>query len=154
MASVLQIEGDPATWALGANSPIDVIQQALTGQADPITVNVIAPLKGRLILSTRSVTSVAVLTAPVGWIPGGAIEVRATLYVPSPTGPTAERHGYTLQPSADLTSLESDIVTAMADSATIAIPVADSTFTGSLLLNGGTLPFVVLCPSAGAPASP
>jgi hypothetical protein len=146
MTSVLQIEGDPASWALGPDSPADVIQQALISQADPITVNVTAPLKGRLILSTRSVTSVAILAAPIGWIPGGAIELRATLYVPSPTGPTTESHGYALQASADLASLESDIVTALTDGTTIAIPVIDSTFTGPLLLNGETLPFVVLCP--------
>jgi hypothetical protein len=148
MTSVLQIEGDPASWALDANSPADVIQQALISRGGPITVNVAAPLKGRLILSTRSVTSVAVLTAPAGWIPGGAIQLRATLYVPSPTGPTTASHGYTLQPSADLASLESDIVTALTDGTTIAIPVADGEFAGSLLLNGGTIPFVVLCSPA------
>ena len=118
--SILQIEGEPARWALGANSPADVIQQALISQDGPITVNVEAPLKGRLILSTQSVTSVAVLTPPVGWIPGGAILSRAALYVPSPAGPTDTSHGYTLQASADLVALESDIVTAMADGTTIA----------------------------------
>jgi hypothetical protein len=145
--SILLIEGDPATWTLGANSPADVIQQALISQDGPITVNVETPLKGRLILSTQSATSVAVLMPPpAGWIPGGAVLSRATLYVPTPTGPTDTSHGYTLQASADLAALESDIVTAIEDGTTIAVPVADDVFSGILLLNGSTLSFVVLCP--------
>jgi hypothetical protein len=146
MTSVLRIQGDPASWAVGANSPADMIRQALISQGGPITVNVEAPLKGRLILSTRSVASVALLMPPTGWLPGGAIQPRATLYVPSPVGPSTDRHGYTLQASADLAALESGIVTAMTDGTTIEIPVADQASMGSLLLNGGTVPFVVLCP--------
>lgn len=146
MTSVLRIQGDPTGWAVDANSPAHVIQQALVSQHGPVTVNVEAPLKGRLILSTRSVASVAVLMPPAGWLPGGAIQPRATLYVPSPAGPTTQNHGYTLQASADLATLERDIVAAMTDGAAIEVPVADQASMGSLVLNGRTLPFVVLCP--------
>lgn len=146
MTSVLRIEGDPAAWAVGANSPPDMITQALISQNGPLTVDVEAPLKGRLILSTRSVASVTVLTPPAGWLPGGAIQPRATLYVPSPTGPATDSHGYTLAASADLAALESEIVAAMTNGTTIAISVADEASMGSLLLNGSTVPFVVLCP--------
>jgi hypothetical protein len=145
MPSILQIEGDPARWVLGANSPADVVQQALTSQDGPVTVNVDAPLKGRLILSTQSAASVAVLTPTVGWIPGGAIESRAAVYVPTPTGPASPDPGYTLQASADLAALENDIVAAMTDGTTIAIPVTDGIFSGPLMLNASALPFVVLC---------
>ena len=146
--SILLIAGDPAQWALGADSPASAIEQALLRQDGTVTVNVVAPLKGRLILSTRSVASVAVLTTPLGWIPGGAIGPRAALYVPSPAGPTEARHGYTLDASADLAALESEIVTAMTHGTTIAVPVAIGDFHGPLLLNGRTLPFAVLCKPA------
>jgi hypothetical protein len=146
MTSVLRIQGDPTGWAVDANSPADIIRQALISQGGPVTVNVEAPLKGRLILSTRSVAGVAVLMPPAGWLPGGAIQPRATLYVPSPAGPTTQDHGYTLQASADLAALESAIITAMTDGTAIEIPVADQASLGSLVLNGRALPFVVLCP--------
>ncbi len=144
--SLIRIEGDPATWALGAGAPAQEILQALIGQSAPVTVDVEAPLKGRLVLSTRSVASVTLLAAPVGWIPGGMIQPRALLYVPSPGGPAAESHGYTLAPSLDLAALESDLVTAMTDGTTIAVEVTDGIFSGTLVLNGGMLSFAVICP--------
>lgn len=146
MTSVLRIQGDPTGWAVDANSPAQMIKQALISQHGPVAVNVEAPLKGRLILSTRSAASVAVLVPPAGWLPGGAIQPRATLYVPSPAGPTTQNHGYTLQASANLATLERDIVTAMTDGAAIEVPVADQASMGTLVLNGRTLAFVVLCP--------
>jgi hypothetical protein len=155
MTSILRIQGDPATWALGADSPVDVIHQALISRSGPVGVNVIAPLKGRMILSTRLVASVALLTPSVGWIPGGAILPRAALYVPSPAGPTETNDGYTLAASVNLATLESEIVAAMTHGTTIAVPVTDGNFAGPLVLNGSTLSFAVVCqPAYAIPDSP
>jgi len=154
---VLRVEGDPATWILGASSPASVLQRDLINQDGPVTVDVDAPLKGRLVLSTRSLAHVAVLTPPAGWtsggfipagwIPGGGIQPRGLLYVPSTTGPVPDNPGYTLPPFFDVAALESDIVTAMTDGTTIAVEVTEGIFSGSLLLNGAALPFVVISPA-------
>jgi hypothetical protein len=145
--TVLRIEGDPATWVLGANSPAEVLQQDLISQSGPVTVEVVSPLVGRLVLSTQSVAHVALLTPGAGWIPGGAIQPRALLYVPSPAGPTLDSPGYTLPASLDLAALEIDILAAMTDGTTIAVEVSDGIFSGPLLLNGAVLPFAVICPA-------
>ena len=82
-----------------------------------------APLKGQLVLSALAAASVAILNAPTGWIPGGAIESRGgLLYVPSAVqAPTATSAGYALPASLDLAGLEADIVAAMTDGITISV---------------------------------
>jgi hypothetical protein len=148
MLSILQIGGDPARWAIDV-AMADVVTEALISRHGPIAVDVTAPLIGRLVLSPRSVSSVAVLTLrDAGYIPGGAEWPSALLYVPSPAGPTKDSHGYTLPGPADLAALEQEIVAAMTRHTTIQIPVTDQSWTGPLLLNGSTLPFAVLCPPA------
>jgi hypothetical protein len=169
MPLALRIAGDPNLWVLGADAQADAIQQDLINQDNPVTLDVDWPLKGRLVLSPLAVTSVAVLTPPVGWIPGGdvaspsgwipgghmpppggppsnAIQNSALLYVPSLTGPVPDDLGYTLPESTDLTELENEIVAAMTDGTTIAIEVTLGAWGGPLLLNGAALPFAVICP--------
>jgi hypothetical protein len=169
MPLALRIAGDPDVWTLGADAKIDVIQQDLINQDSPVTLNVDWPLKGRLVLSPLAVTSVAILTPPGGWIPGGdvnspsgwipgggmpppdrrptnAIQDSALLYVPSPTGPAPDDGGYTLPESTDPTELENEIVTAMTDGTTISVEVTWGAWGGPLLLNGAALPFAVICP--------
>jgi hypothetical protein len=146
--TVLQIDGDPTTWALGDGVPADAIQQALTDQAGAIVVPVLAPLAGQLVLSTQAAT-VAILRPPIGWIPGGAIEARGVLYVPSPAGPTAANPGYTLQESVDYAALEAGLAAAMTDGTTIAVQVTQGIYGGPLLLNGSTLPFAIICRTGG-----
>ena len=68
--SIIRIASDPTSWALGDGVPIQAIKQELMTATGPIALDVIGPLKGRLLLSTRSASSVAVLTPPTGWIPG------------------------------------------------------------------------------------
>lgn len=146
MPLALRIAGDPVLWALGADAQIDAIQQDLINQDSPVALDVDAPFKGRLVLSPLAFTAAAVLRPPVGWIPGGAIQDSALLYVPSPAGPVSDDHGYTLSESTNLTELENEIVTAMTDGTTISIEVAWGAWGGSLLLNGAALPFAVICP--------
>ena len=149
--SIIRIASDPTSWALDDDVPIQTIKQDLMTCTDPLALDVIAPLKGRLLLSTRSASSAAVLTPPTGWIPGGLIEPYPLLYLPTAAGPIAASHGYALSRSLDLAALESDILSAMTQGTTTAVGVIDGIFGGSLVLNGSTLPFAVLCPS-GTPS--
>jgi hypothetical protein len=146
MPLALRITGDPDQWVLGNETPADTIQQDLINHHSPVTLDVIAPLKGRLVLSAQAAPSVAVLRPPVGWIPGGAILDSALLYVPLLTGPVPDDRGYTLPEATNLTALENEIVTAMTHGTTIAVQVSWGAWGGSLLLNGATLPFAVICP--------
>jgi|SRR5579862_7583941 len=157
MTTLLQIHGDPTFWVLGDGAPADAIQQGLNGQGHPIVVPVDGPLKGRLVLSAKASASVAVLTPPVGgipggvilprgWIPGGWMTTGGQLYVPSAAGPTSASPGYTLPASLDLARLEDEIITAMTHGTTIAIEVAAGIYSGSLHLNGGMLSFAVISP--------
>jgi hypothetical protein len=145
MPLALRIAGEPELWALGADAQIDAIQQDLINHDGPVTLDVDAPLKGRLVLSPLW-SAVALLRPPVGWIPGGAILDSPLLYVPSSTGPLPDDRGYTLSESTDLTALENDIATAMIDGTTITIEVTWGAWGGPLLLACGILPFVVICP--------
>jgi hypothetical protein len=147
MYNVLRIEGDPASWIL-ENAQIQAVAQELARSSGPVILQVVAPLTGRLVLSAKSAGSVALLAPPggTGWIPGGIHLPRAHLYVPSATGPTAEIPGYTLAQSADLGSLEQDIVAAMRDGTFLTVDIAEGSQSGILVLNGAALPLAVLCP--------
>jgi len=147
MYNVLRIEGDPASWIL-ENAQIQAVAQELAGSSGPVTLQVVAPLQGRLVLSAKSAGSVVLLAPPggVGWVPGGIRLPRAHLYVPSATGPTVEIPGYTLAQSADLGSLEQDIVAAMRDGTFLTVEIAEGSQSGILVLNGAALPLAVLCP--------
>jgi hypothetical protein len=147
MYNVLRIEGDPASWIL-ENAQIQAVAQELAGSSGPVTLQVVAPLTGRLVLSAKSAGSVALLAPPggTGWIPGGIHLPHAHLYVPSATGPTAKIPGYTLAQSADLGTLEQDIVAAMRDGTFLTVEIAEGGQSGFLVLNGAALPLAVLCP--------
>jgi hypothetical protein len=147
MYNILRIEGDPVSWIL-ENVQIQAVAQELAGSSGAVTLQVVAPLQGRLVLSPKSAGSVTLLAPPggTGWIPGGIRLPRAHLYVPSATGPTAEIPGYTLAQSADLGTLEQDIVAAMRDGTFLTIEIAEGDQNGVLVLNGAALPLAVLCP--------
>jgi hypothetical protein len=156
MYNIMRIEGDPAIWVLD-NVQIEEVARELGQSGRPVALDVVAPLKGRLVLSAKSVGSVALLGPPsgVGWTPGGIILPRAHLYVPSATGPTAQEPGYALAQSADLHKLEHDIVTAMRGGTMVTVGVSDGLEDGVLVLNGAALPLAVLCPpSRPGPAAP
>jgi hypothetical protein len=151
MYNILHIEGDPASWVLD-DVQIQTVAQELGQSGRPVILDVVAPLKGRLVLSAKSAGSVALLGPPsgVGWTPGGIILPHAHLYVPSAAGPTVQAPGYALAQSADLTKLEHDIVTAMRHGTFITVEVAEGLQDGILVLNGAALPLAVLCPPSPA----
>jgi hypothetical protein len=147
MNNILCIEGDPASWVL-ADAQIQAVAAELGKSGDPVILDVVAPLKGRLVLSAKSAGSVVLLSPPggAGWIPSGIHLPRAHLYVPSATGPTADAPGYALAQSADLAALEQDIVAAMRQGTFITVEIAAGLQNGVLVVNGAALPLAVLCP--------
>jgi hypothetical protein len=147
MHNILRIAGDHASWIL-EDAQIETVAQELSNTGRPVTLEVIAPLAGRLVLSAKSAASVALLGPPegAGWTPGGAVLPRAHLYVPSGAGPTKAAPGYTLAPSTDLGQLERDISAAMHHGAFLTVKIIEGIQDGLLMLNGAVLPFAVLCP--------
>jgi hypothetical protein len=147
MNNVLRIEGDPASWIL-YDATIEALARRLHHSVDPIALRVVAPLQGRLVLSPRCAGSVALLAPPggVGWVPGHIMLPASLIYVASVTGPTQDFHGYALTSSVDLDDLERKIMAAMDEGTVITVEISDGTESGVLVLNGATLPLVVLCP--------
>jgi hypothetical protein len=147
MYTFLRIEGDPVAWIL-RDAQIQAVAQELCQSGDPVVLDVVAPLQGRLVLSAKSAGNVALLAPPpaLGWTPGGIFLPRAHLYVPSATGPTAHTPPYTLGQSADLGPLEQDIVAAMRQGTFMTVEIAQGDQSGVLVLNGAALPLAVLCP--------
>ena len=143
MSKFLRIASDPTLWVL--QDPIDVAQ--LTASAQPVAVGVAHPLRGTMLLSGRAAASVALLgPQPVGWRPSGIILPEPVLYLPSPGGPTHSNAGFTLPGGTDLAKLQGDVTAAMTAGTTAAVAIAGG---GELVLNGASLPFVILCPAAG-----
>ncbi len=147
----LRIEGDPTTWVL--SEPV-AEPATLTGSGEPFRIPVAAPLSGTLLLSRRAAAS-AVLYSPAdvgGAIPSGARLVTAVLYLPSVTGAASPAAAappwYPLPPSADLAALETEIMGAMSQGTFSTVEFSSVASSGVLVLNGATLPFVVLCPAA------
>jgi hypothetical protein len=142
MSGYLQIEGDPTKWWLA-----QAIQPSqLTGQA--LSVEVEAPLAGTLLLSPSS-ASVAVFNE--GAAPAKLEIPRPAIYVPTATGPSAGSAGFELPASADLAALAGEITTLMNNGGRQTIALDG--YGGSLVLNGATVSFVVLCPATvSAPA--
>ena len=154
MPSYLQIQGDPTQWWL--DQPLDSSQ--LTEPA--VSIHVTAPLAGTLVLSARS-ASIAIINQPSDVAIPGHLEVLApAVYLPTPTGPSAGSTGYELARSADPLSLAEKISALMRDGRSLAIPLGGAASGGSLVLNGASLSFVVLCapmargpiPSDGSPS--
>lgn len=140
MSSYLQIEGDPSRW--WPSEPIDL--GMLTSL--PLRVQVTSPLAGTLLVSAKSAAVVLAHPATDGSIPSGHGEIAApAIYLPTATGPSAGAVGYQLPESPDLETLATEIITAMRDSRRLVITIGSPARPGTLVLNGATLPFVVLC---------
>jgi hypothetical protein len=140
----LQIEGDPTIWRL--ESPIDPSQ--LTQASGPVSLPVAGPLKGNLLLSVKCAASV-VLSNPdqMGAIPTDVKVPTAVLYLPSPrgVGVASGSHGYPLPTGTDLAALEKEITDAMNGGTRLAVN-AGGIDQVVLVLDGGGLPFAVVCP--------
>jgi hypothetical protein len=140
LPSYLTIVGDPTKWWL--DQPID--SSMLTGQ--PLSVPVLAPLAGTLLVSPRAASVAIAHLALSGFVPT-ALDVPApTIYVPTVTGPLAGSVGYELPASVSLPSLASETTALMLNGGKQSIPLGGGAYTGALVLNGATLSFVVLCP--------
>jgi hypothetical protein len=148
MPGYIQIEDDPTKWWF--EQPFQAGQ--LTGQ--PLTVQVSAPVVGTLVLSGKpgSVAVFDVSSAP----PSNLLDVPIpAIYVPTTSGISEGHVGYELPASADLDTLSSQIAGSMHAGHTQTIALGGSASGGTLVLNGATLSFVVLCqqnpPSVGGP---
>ena len=150
MLRILRIEGDPTSWIL--REPIEA--ERVTASSSPVTLNVAEPLAGRLLLSPGSVRSAVFISQLTdrGHAPNGVIlpESSSCLYVPSTTGPDPHSNPsryYLLPTDTSLAALEREIKTAMSRGTTVSVDFTGPDQPGVIVLNGGTLSFVVLCPA-------
>jgi hypothetical protein len=145
MPSCIQIEGDPTKWWIAEEFPTSELN---AGQ--PLTVTSLAPVEGILVLSAKSAT-VAVLNAPSGTPPAALSIPGEIIYVPTATGPSAGHVGYVLAGDVDTGSLSSQIAASMHSGQRQTIALEGG---GTLVLNGATLPFALLAPTAVGGATP
>lgn len=149
MFRILRIEGDPTSWIL--STPIEAGQ--VTASSGPVTLQVSEPFAGRLLLSPRSVGSAVFISHLVdrGHLPNGVMLPEPCLYVPSTTGPDPHSNPpryYLLPPSVDLAAVEAEITAAMSGGIFVTVDVTGPADPGVVVLNGGALSFVVLCPAS------
>jgi hypothetical protein len=147
----IRIEGDPTSWTLG--TPIDPGQ--VTAASGPVVLEVAEPLGGRLLLSPRSVGSVVFFQPAAnprhGVVPNGVKLPGHCLYVASATGPDPHSNPpryYLLPQSADLAELEARITAAMSGETIVSVDFTGPADPGVVVLNGGAVSFVVLCPAS------
>jgi hypothetical protein len=74
-----------------------------------------------------------------------------TIYVPSAAGISAGHVGYELPASADLAALASQSATAMQAGHSQSVTLGGNSAGGTLVLNGATVAFVVLCKQYSPP---
>lgn len=140
MPSYIQIQGDPTKWWVDPRQSVSVDQP--TNQT--LSVQITAPLKGTLLISPRA-ASVAVFENPPGAsAPSPLPSLGATIYVPTPTGPSGDSPGYYLPPSVNLSDLASQIASIMGEGQSQTVALGGIASGGTLMLNGATLSFVVL----------
>ena len=147
----IRIEGDPTSWTLG--TPIDPGQ--VTAASGPVVLEVAEPLGGRLLLSPRSVGSVVFFQPAAsprhGVVPNGVKLPGHCLYVASATGPDPHSNPpryYLLPQPADLAELEARITAAMSGGTIVSVDFTGPADPGVVVLNGGAVSFVVLCPAS------
>jgi hypothetical protein len=143
MFSHLTIDDDPTIWVLAQA----VDGSPLTQAGSTVSIPVIAPLAGTLLLSRRAAT-VTVFTYGDGEdvIPSEAKLANPVVYVPTATGLNNGSPVYVLPSTVDLAALTSDLVAAMKAGSLVTIDYGGPVGGGVLTVNGGTLSFVVLCP--------
>lgn len=142
---ILGIGTDPTAWVL-ENADLDTVATQLSQATGPVVLPVIDPLQGDLVVSPSAAATISVQRPPPthGWHPSHlALPPWPVLYLPSPTGPTADSPGYPLDPDTDLAALEQDIIAAMNGGTILGIQVSDIQG-GVVLLNGAALGFAVL----------
>ena len=149
MALIVRIGSDPASWVVSNPSYEDLVKELGQG-TDPVLLQVTAPLTGQLVLSHRAAGSVALIQPPGGrvwqthdWNPGHESAPSAPLvYLASPAGPG---QGSLYAVSSSVSTAVQDIQTAMKGGTVFTFQVYDPSGTGTLVINGGALPFAVVC---------
>ncbi len=140
MTTYLQVGGDPTLWV--PEQPVNPSQ--LT--APTVSVPIIAPLFGTLLISSKAASIALVDPGDAGAIPSDADVLVESLYVPTATGASRSFTGYQLAPGTNLADLQTQIATLMTKGTSQAIPLGGVPLHGVVVLNGATLPFVVLAP--------
>jgi len=140
MPGYIQVEGDPTKWDF--DQSVDVGQLG----SQVLSVQVTAPLRGTLLVSPRA-ASVAVFEDPT--VDGGTPlpHTPGAIYLPTAAGPSEGSLGYELPLSVDLQDLASQVTTIMGEGQSKTVTLGGAAPTGTLVLNGVTLSFVVLSPS-------
>jgi hypothetical protein len=153
----LRVQGDPTSWALSGIQPV---MPAWTEASGIIALDVVGPLVGTLLLAPRLCGSLALMPPPLdvggGWVPCVKLE-EPYLYIPSASGLAASSPGYLLAaPDNNLTALQQRIENAVQERKIISVAVSSAGRAGMVLLDGASLPFVVLgqAESGSYPATP
>ncbi len=138
MPGYIQIEGDPTKWYF--DQSVDVGQVG----SQVLSVQVTAPLQGTLLVSPRA-ASVAVFEHPT--VDGGTPlpHTLGAIYLPTAAGPSEGSLGYELPFSVNLPDLASQVTTIMREGQSKTVTLGGAAPAGTLVLNGATLSFVVLC---------
>ncbi|MGP8001625.1 MAG: hypothetical protein ACLPKI_30520 [Streptosporangiaceae bacterium] len=147
MSAELQIGIDPTVWTFDP-AGFDEVATAQEHPA-PFTIDVTAPMVGRLIINPRAAGKV-VLNQPIsprGWNPsGGGIGTAPLLYLPSVSGPSVTSPGYLLAAKYEVPVLERDIEAAMSAGTMLTLDLEPGPpDKGVVVLSGGALAFAVLC---------
>jgi hypothetical protein len=146
MYGSLRIEGDPTIWVLAEPTATN----PLSSTDETLSIAVSSPLAGTLLLSRKSAASVVLFEGVGGGIGPTDASLLGTpvLYLPSPTGLSNGTPVYALPPATDLAELATGITAVMTSGTSYAIEFGNAASGGLLVLNGGALPFVVLCPAS------
>jgi hypothetical protein len=138
MPGYLQIGHDPTKWWF--EQPIDASQ--LTKQ--PLSIQVGAPVVGLIVLSPRFHSAVTFHQSSEAPPLYQDVSV-PTIYVPTTDGVPEGHVGYELPDSADLNQLASEITALMRDGHSQTITLRSDAPHRTLVLDGATLAFAVLC---------
>src|ERR1700722_7310109 len=103
MSCYLQIEGDPAKWWIQDQVPANELTAG-----KPLTVTILAPIEGILVLSPRSAT-VAASPVPPGPPPAALAFPGEIVSLPAPAGPSAGHVGYEVAAGVDAAGLSGQI---------------------------------------------
>jgi hypothetical protein len=153
MYGVLLIDGAAVAWTVDIPD-LPSTAQEIAQATDPIVLPALLPagaqfISSRLVLSPQAVGTVTLTELPApGWIPSYAAAPQARIYLPSVAQAADALHGYALAAGTDPEQLESDVIDAIRNGATLTLDVtADSGQSVVVLLNGARLSFVVIVPA-------
>jgi len=150
MYATVRVNGDAVSWTISA-SDIAATARGIVEASAPVILPVLGPAAGRLILSPRAASTVALQPPPAGGdvIPSHSDIPVARIYLPSDTWCANSLPGYALARGTDLEQLEVSIADAMHNSAVTTVVLLASTSVegpGFAVLNGASLPYAVIIP--------